>query len=49
MTSKLFVVHHLGAQVTIGRYRQNKALGYYCTFTISDYEFKFISYFYSGH
>ena len=41
---KLFVVRHLGAQVTIGRYGQNKAFGYYCTFAcaVSDYGFGFI-------
>ena len=39
---KLFVVRHLGAQVTIGLYGQNKALGYYCMFTVSDYGFGFI-------
>ena len=32
------VVRHLGAQVTIGRYGQRNAFGYYCTFTVSDYE-----------
>ena len=42
MTFKLFVSRHLGAQVTTGRYGQNKAFGYYCTFTVSDYEFGFI-------
>ena len=42
MKLKLFVVRHLGAQVTIGRYGQNKAFGYYCTFTVSDYGFGFI-------
>ena len=36
------LTRHFGAQVTIGRYGQNKALGYYCTFTISDYELGFI-------
>ena len=44
---KLFVVRHLGAQVTTGRYGQNKAFGYYCTFTVSDYGF--VLFFYSGH
>ena len=33
---KLFVVRHLG---DIGWHGQNKGFGYYCTFTVSDYEF----------
>ena len=39
---KLFVVRHLGGQVTIRRYGQNKAFGYFYTFTVSDYAFGFI-------
>ena len=39
---KIILCRLLGAQVTIGRYGQNKAFCYYCTFTVSDYGFGFI-------